>query len=68
MEKKYRTLWSVSLLLISCITLIIVISNMASLELPDMVKRVLGVIDLLAIPVLVYSSVKLRILKKNDRE
>lgn len=71
MEKKIRILWSVSLLIITCVTLIIAVSYMASLELPDIAKRVLGIIDLLSIPVLVYSSIKLRKLRKwnnSDKE
>ena len=71
MEKKIRILWSVSLLIITCVSLIIAVSNMASLELPDIAKRVLGIVDLLSIPVLVYSSIKLRKLRKwnnSDKE
>lgn len=68
MEKKIRILWSVSLLIISCVSLIIAVSNMASLELPDIAKRVLGIIDLLSIPVLVYSSIKLRKWNNSDKE
>ena len=68
MEKKIRILWSVSLLIIGCVSLIIAVSNMASLELPDIAKRVLGIIDLLSIPVLVYSSIKLRKWNNSDKE
>ena len=68
MEKKNRILWSVSLLIICCVSLIIAVSNMASLELPDIAKRVLGIIDLLSIPVLVYSSKKLRKWNNSDKE
>ena len=68
MEKKNRILWSVSLLIITCVSLIIAVSNMASLELPDIAKRVLGIIDLLSIPVLVYSSIKLRKWNNSDKE
>ena len=68
MEKKVRILWRVSLLFIACVTLIIAVSNMASLELPDIAKRILGIIDLLSIPVLVYSSIKLRKWNNSDKE
>ena len=68
MEKKIRIIWSISLLIISCVTLVIVVSDWTSLELPDMAKRGLGIINLLAIPVLVYSSTKLRMLKNRDDE
>ena len=68
MEKRVRILWRVSLLIIACVSLIIAVSNMASLELPDIAKRVLGIIDLLSIPVLVYSSIKLRKWNNSDKE
>ena len=68
MEKRVRILWSVSLFIIACVSLIIAVSNMASLELPDIAKRILGIIDLLSIPVLVYSSIKLRKWNNSDKE
>ena len=68
MEKRVGILWRVSLLFIACVTLIIAVSNMASLELPDIAKRILGIIDLLSIPVLVYSSIKLRKWNNSDKE
>ncbi|MBQ4465931.1 MAG: hypothetical protein II916_08235 [Oscillospiraceae bacterium] len=64
-ERGLRKLWSMSLLVISCISLVLSVSNLASIELPDLVKRILGVLILLGIPVLVYSSVKLKIWKKD---
>ncbi len=68
MEKKVRILWSVSLMIIGCVSLIIAVSSMASLELPDIAERVLGIIDLISIPVLVYSSIKLRKWNNSDKE
>ena len=68
MEKRVRILWRVSLLIIACVSLIIAVSNMTSLELPDIAKRILGIIDLLSIPVLVYSSIKLRKWNNSDKE
>lgn len=68
MEKKLRLLWSVSLLLISCITITSAGCNIFSIELPDLVKRIMGVLDLLAIPVLIFSSIKLKILKKTNND
>ena len=68
MEKRVGILWRVSLLIIACVSLIIAVSNMTSLELPDIAKRILGIIDLLSIPVLVYSSIKLRKCNNSDKE
>ena len=63
MDKRYRLIWSISLLVINIITITSVAAGSA---MPDTVKRVLGVIDLIAIPVLIWSSIKLRMLKKAD--
>ncbi len=63
MDKRYRLIWSISLLVINIITITSVVAGSA---MPDTVKRVLGVIDLIAIPVLIWSSIKLRMLKKAD--
>ena len=63
MDKRYRLIWSISLLVINIITITSVVAGSA---MPDIVKRVLGIIDLIAIPVLIWSSIKLRILKKAD--
>ena len=68
MEKRVGILWRVSLLIIACVSLIIAVSNITSLELPDIAKRILGIIDLLSIPVLVYSSIKLRKWNNSDKE
>lgn len=51
--------WSISLLVIGICTLIISISNIIGAELPDMLKRILGVTELVSLPVLVYTSVKM---------
>ena len=58
--KKPPVMWSVSLLIISIVTLIIAFSNIFAIELPDVLKRLLGVIDLVALPVLIYTSVKFK--------
>ncbi len=68
MDKKYRIMWTASLMAISCITIIIAVCNMTSIELPDIVTRILGAVDLISIPVLIFSSIKLRILKKEQEK
>jgi hypothetical protein len=51
--------WVISLLVISICTLIISITNIIGADLPDMLKRILGVAELVALPVLSYTSVKM---------
>lgn len=59
MDKKNTTLlWSISLLIISIVTLIWAGSNIIGIELPDIMIRILGVLDIISIPVLVYTSIK----------
>ena len=51
--------WVISLLVISICTLIISITSIIGAELPDMLKRILGVAELVSLPVLAYTSVKM---------
>ena len=62
--KNLRLLWTASILIITCIVLIWTICSFAGIKLPDTVIRIMGVLDLCAIPVLIYSSVKLNKQKK----
>lgn len=64
MQNNLRKIWGISLLIISCISLIIGICNLVSADLPDILKRILGIAILLDLPVFVYASVKLKIWKK----
>lgn len=58
MDKKNTMLWSLSLLIISIVTVIGAVCKIAGIELPDVAVRIMGVIDICAIPVLVYTSIK----------
>lgn len=56
-------LWVVSLIVISFTTLVFAGINIANVDLPNIVVRILGVLDILAIPVLVFTTIK-----KNKKE
>ena len=58
-------LWTASLLTISVIPLVISFSNIFVGELPDVLKIVLGVIDLIAVFVLVYTSIMYKVYKRD---
>ena len=60
MDKKYTRLWSLSLITISVVTVIWAVCNLVNIELPDVIVRIMGVLDICAIPVLVYTSIKKR--------
>lgn len=65
MEKKLSKIWAVSLLILSCASLIVAISNIVSYKLPDVAKWIILAIDVVDIPVMVYSSVRLKMWKKS---
>ena len=58
MKNKNDLMWSISLMLIGLATIILAGSNIGGIELPDVVVRILGIIDLIALPFLAYSTVK----------
>lgn len=63
--KKFPVLWGVSLLTIGVITLVISFSNIFGVELPDVLKIVLGVTDLVMLFVLVYTSIRYKVYKRD---
>ena len=58
MKKKNDLVWSISLMLIGIATFILAGANVVGIELPDVAVRILGIVDLIALPFLVYSTVK----------
>lgn len=56
--KTINLLWSLSLMLIGLCTILLAGANLFSVVLPDWMTRVLGGLDLIALPVLAYSTVK----------
>ena len=57
-SKIINIIWSISLLVTGIATIILAGANIVAIELPDIAVRVLGVIDLVSLPVLVFSTVK----------
>lgn len=58
MKKRNDLLWSISLLVIGLATIILTGLNIIGIDVPDIVVRIIGVIDLLTLPVLAYTTVK----------
>ena len=58
MKKKNDYVWSISLMVIELSAFILAGSNVVGIELPDVVVWILGIVDLIALPLLVYSTVK----------
>ena len=58
MKKKNDLIWSISLMLIGIATFILAGANVVGMELPDVAVRILGIVDLIALLFLAYSTVK----------
>ena len=57
-KDKYLLMYGISLIVAGIISIILSINGMAELGLPDVLLRILGVIDLVALPFLAFSGVK----------
>ena len=58
MKEKNDIAWSISLIVIGVATIILAGSNIVGIEMPDVAVRVLGIVDLIALPILAFSTVK----------
>lgn len=56
--KSITRLWCIALLSIGIATLIYAGCNIAGIKLPDICIRILGIVELIALPVLAYTSIK----------
>ena len=54
--KNVNVFWSLSLLIISVCTIILAGSNIIGIELNDVLTRVLGILNLVCLPVLVFTK------------
>ena len=58
MKKKSDLMWSISLIAIGIATIILAGANIVGIDLPDMLVRLLGIVDIVALPIFVYSTIK----------
>ncbi len=58
MKKANDLIWGISLIIIGIATIILAGSNIIGIGLPVIMTRILGIADLIALPFLVYSTVK----------
>ncbi len=58
MKETNDLIWGLSLLIIGVATVILAGSNVIGIELPDVAARIIGIADLIALPVLAYATVK----------
>lgn len=57
--------WIISLLAGSICSVIIILLKMAEIELNDWIRRILGLIVLISLPVMVFTSIRMYIKAKN---
>ncbi len=66
-KKTVERLWAASLIVIGVIMLILFASTLLGLELPLLMVRILGAVDILAIPVLAWTTCrKFRLFRRNS--
>lgn len=58
MKNTNDLIWGISLFVIGIATLILTGSNIIGIALPDAAVRIIGIIDLIALPFLVFATVK----------
>lgn len=58
MKKKKDLIWIISLVIIGIATVILAGSNIIGLVLPDVTVRIIGIIDLIALPFAAFTTVK----------
>lgn len=62
--KENWRLWSLILLVISIVSIVFVVCNLLDIDLSDAVVRILGILDICALPVLIYASFSMHINKE----
>lgn len=67
-KSKLLIVWSISLLVIAGLTLVTSITNIIGISLPNTVVRIIGILDLIALPVLAFTTVRMFIEKKETAE
>lgn len=60
--------YGISLMVVGILAIVTGICNISGIDLPDIVVRAIGVVDIIAVPVLVFSFVRLYIIKKDNKE
>ena len=58
-KNKLLLIWSISLMVIAVCTLVITIANIMGASVPDALIRILGILELVSCPVLVFTTVRM---------
>lgn len=66
--KTLDLIWGHSLIVIGVTSLILAVSNIIGAELPDILTRILVIADLIALPFLIFSTVKKAVQKTKNSD
>lgn len=64
LKKLFARIWGICLMIIGINSTIMSISGIFTLPLPDILVRILGISNLIALPMMIYSYVKVFLQKK----
>ena len=67
MKNKIDLIWVISLIVIGISTILLAGSNIVGLTLPDIAIRMIGVLDIIALPVLIVATVKKLNINRSQR-
>lgn len=65
-KSKVLIVWSISLMVIAGLTLVTSITHIIGISLSDTAVRIIGILDLIALPVLAFTTVRIFIEKKKQ--
>lgn len=58
-NKKYRLIWAAGLIVLGLAALLMAVNAIAGGTLPDVLVQILGIVILIELPVVVYTTIKL---------
>ncbi len=67
-KNKWLIVWSISLMVIAVCTLVLSIANIMGASIPDVLIRVLGIIDGIACPILIIATVRMYNKEKEQKK
>ena len=67
-KNKWLIVWSISLMVIAVCTLVLSIANIMGASIPDVLIRVLGIIDGITCPILIIAPVRMYNKEKEQKK
>ncbi len=67
-KNKWLIVWSISLMVIAVCTLVLSIANIMGASIPDVLIRVLGIIDGITCPILIIATIRMYNKEKEQKK